>query len=466
LPADRSETRAGRPRSFFALRPKKSAFCNLPSAIFLCLLFISTLTSSLLAAEPTAEEKAQRAKQAEEIFARAREARKMKVVVFGSSVAWGQGAENNHGWAARLAQVIEPRGWTLVNKSVPGDNTVKLLARFHTAVLPEKPQVVILALSLANEGLVRQPDPEAIFFRYRENMRKLVQLCRQNGIVPIVTGVYVHGAYTPQQYQYAKNMNCELDSWSVATVDFMGAVDDGAGHWGEGLFKDPGHPNDAGHEALFRAFPPSILDCLIAEAPRPLRLARSALTIPPHAREQKEGGGLSYQPRDPLRSYTLAVEALLDTNAPGTIMVAGGNVIELAPGGKLSVKTGAGKPLAADKPLPKNKAAHLSLVHSAPQKKSTLLVDGKEVLFWQDDSEPPQFFALAGPGVPACGEYRHAALYRVALRPDQVSQIASGLVLKSGLEIFSALDDAGVAVGTILNNQAPTEAAWVVHGKF
>jgi len=386
----------------------------------------------------------------------------MKVVVFGSSVAWGQGAENDFGWAARLAQSLEPRGWSLVNKSVPGDNTTKLLSRFQSAVLPEKPQAVILALSLANEGLVRQPDPGAIFFRYRENMRKLVQLCRNNGIVPIVTGVYPHGAYTPRQYEYAKNMNSELDSWDVATVDFMGAVEDGSGHWAEGTFRDPGHPNDAGHEALFRAFPPSLLDGLISWAPLPLRPGTAWLAAPasPEPRE-----GIAYRPLDEMPSFTLAAEVLPDPKTPGILLQAGSVSLSVDAKGNLAAATGTAgttAPKSTGFALRKDKPVHLAIARNAPMKKNWVFADGKELLSWNDDAASPALFSLGGgENQPAAAaSFRNAALYRVALRQDQIAGLASQKFLKSGLEIFSALDDAGTESGTILNNQAPNDAAW------
>ena len=127
--------------------------------------------------------------QKREAFLRqAKNASRMKLVVFGSSVAYGAGADNFLGWANQLGQILESRNWTFVNQSVGGDTTEKLMARFEDDLLSQHPNIVILALSLANEGLLA--NPPAVYEQYVRNMRKLIQMCRSHGIIPVGSNCY------------------------------------------------------------------------------------------------------------------------------------------------------------------------------------------------------------------------------------------------------------------------------------
>jgi lysophospholipase L1-like esterase len=72
-----------------------------------------------------------------------------KIAIFGSSVAKGSGdTTGNGGYAGMITSLLEKRGWTVVNVSRGGDNTVKIMPRFEKELLPEKPAYVVIGLSL------------------------------------------------------------------------------------------------------------------------------------------------------------------------------------------------------------------------------------------------------------------------------------------------------------------------------
>jgi hypothetical protein len=78
----------------------------------------------------------------------------LKVVVIGSSVALGYKAWLLDGWSGLLGQELQQTyGHRLVNVSEAGANISRTIARFPQVVTPEKPDIVIIALSLGNEGL-------------------------------------------------------------------------------------------------------------------------------------------------------------------------------------------------------------------------------------------------------------------------------------------------------------------------
>lgn len=81
------------------------------------------------------------------------------IAVLGSSVAagWVTSRDAKHdmanGYAQRLGRLLGPRGFKVVNVSVPGDTTEKVLARLDKDLFPIKPDFVLIALSLENEGI-------------------------------------------------------------------------------------------------------------------------------------------------------------------------------------------------------------------------------------------------------------------------------------------------------------------------
>lgn len=190
-----------------------------------------------------------------------RTAQNRKIVVFGSSVAYGYGSPSWNGWATRLSVAMTARGYTMVNKSIGGDTTAALINRFYTDVVSENPGIVIIGLSLANEGLMTY-NRVVVYNQYIAGIRRLVAMCREMGYKVVVTGVYSNNDYTAADYPYLIQADQELEYSDIPYINFLGAVDDGTGKWRTGMWTDAGHPNDVGHEALFRAFPLSLFDNL------------------------------------------------------------------------------------------------------------------------------------------------------------------------------------------------------------
>ena len=82
----------------------------------------------------------------------------LKIVVIGSSVARGHKAWLLNGWVTQLGQTLQQTyGHQLVNVAEVGANVNRAIARFTSVVTPEQPDIVIIALSLGNEGLASCP---------------------------------------------------------------------------------------------------------------------------------------------------------------------------------------------------------------------------------------------------------------------------------------------------------------------
>ncbi|HEY6527280.1 MAG TPA: phage tail tube protein [Cellvibrionaceae bacterium] len=185
-----------------------------------------------------------------------------KIVVLGSSVASGTGSTGGtNGWAQRLSAALT-NGYTLVNKSIGGDTTQLCINRFNADVSSETPGIVIIGLSLANEGLHGAANPGAIYSTFMNNMQTLLTKIQQIGAKAIIAGVYPNNLYTAGEYTVLKQADIALSKLGVPYFHFLGSVDDGSGHWQTGTFADEGHPNDVGAEALFRTIDLSVFDNL------------------------------------------------------------------------------------------------------------------------------------------------------------------------------------------------------------
>ena len=133
-----------------------------------------------------------------------------KIAVFGSSVAKGSGdTTGTGGYAGVLKEIMEKRGWTVVNVSRGGDNTVKIMPRFESELLPQHPGYVVIGLSLGNEGIASTSEltRQRVFERYRSGLLHLIRLCRENGMVPVVVNCYARNDFGPAQYDAVRQMN-------------------------------------------------------------------------------------------------------------------------------------------------------------------------------------------------------------------------------------------------------------------
>ena len=180
---------------------------------------------------------------------------KQRVVVFGSSVALGAHVPGG-GWAALLAAALAERA-TVVNCSESGSDTYRACTRFSATVPPQRPDVVVLSLSLPNEGLD--------LVSFEAGILELLRLSRT--LLPAAR-VVLCGPYPcnmcerdPRVLQLFQ----QLLSWcktveGVRFVDFFSAVHRGGGGWPPGTFDDDVHPNQKGHELMFRQIDLSIFD--------------------------------------------------------------------------------------------------------------------------------------------------------------------------------------------------------------
>ncbi|MGQ9866477.1 MAG: DUF1796 family putative cysteine peptidase [Pseudanabaenaceae cyanobacterium] len=195
-----------------------------------------------------------------------------KVLVVGSSVALGCSAWLLRGWAWHLAQALRERyGYHLVNGAVLGANITDTLARLPGLLAQERPAIVILALSLGNEGLAtcRPQERWGVQRRFESGLQRAVQMVRAAGARPLLGSVYPHGHYGPEQNAVLRETHGRMQSWGVPVLDWLDRLDRGDGRWRSPLEWDAAHPNTDGQREMFEAIPLALFapDAPVSELP-------------------------------------------------------------------------------------------------------------------------------------------------------------------------------------------------------
>lgn len=180
----------------------------------------------------------------------------LQILVIGSSVALGYKAWLLKGWAWQLGQTLQEKyGHQLINVSQLGSNVSNAIARFPSVVAPLKPDVVIISLSLGNEGLAscRPHERRAIQRRFESGLQQLIKMTRELGAIPILGAVYPHNDYQPEHDWLLKDTHQRMLGWNVPILDWLKAVDNGWGRWQHNTSFDPAHPNTLGHNLMYEA---------------------------------------------------------------------------------------------------------------------------------------------------------------------------------------------------------------------
>jgi lysophospholipase L1-like esterase len=362
------------------------------------------------------------------LLAVAQTPRPRKIAVFGSSVAFGTGDETRKGgYTGLLREMLEPRGWEVLNVSRPGDTTITAASRWSQAT-SANPGYLVIGLALSNEGLLEAETTsakDAVFKQFADGIRGFVDRARKSGIVPIVNLVYPRMTYTPVEYAYVNRMNLLLNSWDVPSVNLLGALDDGEGRYVRAFDTDDRHPNAAGHREFFYAFVPSLFEALEKGKPLPTKPTGDT----GFARISAGAAPLAFEPQDPMHSFTLAFTIRAQGN--GDVANINTNAI-LVQNGKWAYKAADGSIVASQ--IGADAQWHqIVLSHYEARGETLLFIDGKLAGKTSERIQPKRF-TLGGP---RDGEYKDLFIYRSALNADEAAAMASGTLLQASLEIYA-----------------------------
>lgn len=364
-----------------------------------------------------------------------------RVTVMGSSVSNGQGADDHHGYAwlygeqlaARTADGVSSTPFYISSIAINGNSSVSLLNRFDD-LEREYGSYVIYGISLGNEGIHEATDKEEVYNQFRTNMLSLISKARETGKEPVVMNNYTRTDFTADDYDAVKRMNDEIAFWDVPSVNMLGAIDDGAGHWVKeyGIDTDIYHPNTAGHAEFFYAMVPSMMDAMASGKELTMnRTTDASYRLP-------EGATVEFTPDGTVHSFTLALtaelpEATLIATVPcesGNMTVArdaAGNIVVTLPDGEtLSAPASSGMNSIA---VSQNYARkYLTLeVNGAVEAKTVVPVAPKSV-------------AIGNPAADAAMTLGEVMFYRSSMHTSSPFT-ADGRLNKSSLELYAPMSE-------------------------
>lgn len=365
-----------------------------------------------------------------------------RISVFGSSVAHGTGATDDHGYAYLYNQLMRQRfssgtskwPFQLSDISIGGNTSRDLLNRYHDLIY-DLGRYVIFGISLGNEGIHNNSRPDAIFERWRDNMQKLISMARTDGKIPVVMNNYGRADFTSKDYSYVRRLNLLIHEWDVPSVNLLGAIDDGKGHWAQGYEADPYHPNSLGHREMMYAIPPSLFDALAQGKPLPVRDTQQEMLL-------SRGQSLSFTPEPTIHSFALSVTLRGSER---------GRVITLKTSGKEAriginrdhkayYRTPSGDSIVSQVPLD-NKARHtITLTHRYAQRRTLFYVDTERQIV----NERMLLRNVTIGDRQNRTTRRHFSevfFWRSALTQDEVMALMRGSMLRSSLELYCPLDE-------------------------
>lgn len=360
-----------------------------------------------------------------------------------------------NGYAARLGRLLESRGYRVVNVSVPGNSTADVLARMDQDLEPTGAGIVLIGLSLGNERLTE--DRDAGMAAYAAKLPRIIERCREGGRIPVVGLCYPCDEYDAEDYAALKRMNSLIESWGVPAVNFLGALDDGAGHFVQGCTFDEGHPDNRGHEELFFAVVPSLFDALLAKKPLPERPAASGhVTL----RQGEDPAALSFVPADEMHSFAFGLSFRAEQEGAIAAIQTGGGFATLDIGleGRV-VYTGVdGETILGPAGAANGEWHGVLASHGHLLGRTRLFVDG-ELAGEVEERLEPLCFVLGDSGqddfpCPAEADYRDWLVDRAALCADEAAALQQGSLLRASLELYAPLREEKLAAGADLENRA------------
>jgi hypothetical protein len=375
---------------------------------------------------------------------------RINVTFFGSSVCLGAGAEEYHGYGWQLFHngAIDTSKYKYFNASTGGDNTLRIEKedRMDKKLFPTYPAIVVIGLSLANEGIMTPQDDngrEQILEQFRSRLLALADSINSLGIKPVIVNCYAHSHFTKSHYDFTKKMNRIINTWKYPSVNVLGTIDDLEGRWVEGYLADPGHPNTSGHLEMSYAIVPSLFDAILMGKKTPAydwHKSYSTL-VNDHQIEQP----LSIEVESTMHSFTISfrfkktgegsIAGFVSNNQSHTINITGHTIHY--------------KDLFKTYPNLLESWTHVVLSHSYAIQKTMLFVDGELIGKVREQLSPTRIFFG---GTASITELKDLTLHRSALNESEALDLFNKKFIRSSLEFYNPLTKA--ITGSGLGNYA------------
>lgn len=362
-----------------------------------------------------------------------------RISAFGSSVCNGQGATNNKGYAYLYGEQLKSRYSKNESESpfyvsgiaIGGNTTVNLLNRYSD-MTRDHARYVIIGLSMGNEGIHGASDQQKIFNQFATNMQTLIRKIKADGKIPVVMNNYTRADYTPEDYYYIKQMNLLIHSWDVSSVNTLGAIDDGQGHWADGYKQDDYHPTTAGHQEFFYAMTPSLFDAIVSGKSQPVRNTTAEMELAGGNLINFKGEGTVHPFTISLRVKGGAAGRLLTLKATRGKREAN---LSFNEEGKLVYTSMYDDQISVDSPLNDGQWHTVTLTHYYAQRRTILYIDN--VSSELSERINSQFEVNIGDDQNQVSrQLSELFFWRSALCPEEVEQVVAGKMLKSSLELY------------------------------
>lgn len=390
-----------------------------------------------------------------------------KISAFGSSVCNGQGATGNKGYAylyglklgSRFTGGLSTNPFKVTGVAIGGNTTTNLLDRYDE-MIHDFGKYVIIGLSMGNEGLHGAADQQAIFNQFRDNMLKLINKMKADGKTVVVMNNYTRGDYTLTDYDYIKRMNLLIHTWDVASVNTLGAIDNGQGKWADGYEADAYHPTTAGHQQFMSAMPASLFDALEKGKPQPVRNTTKSTVL-------ENGSVIQFSGDSSINPYTVSVRIKGTEN--GDILgysTIGGKIakVSIVDGGYLQYVSTSGQVLKSTVPVVTDdtKWYNITLTNYFAQMRTLVYCD-RTCIGELSERIVPSIFTVGDSLQSLHREFSELSFWRSASNDMEISNIVSGQMLKSSLDIYSPLSD-DIKTGAVENLAQSLNGATFVGG--
>ncbi|WP_439129063.1 SGNH/GDSL hydrolase family protein [Polaribacter sp.] len=363
---------------------------------------------------------------------------KVNLTFFGSSVCKGYGAKNDQGyaWMFYNSNVIDTLKYKYYNVSTNGDNTIKLekFDRLSKKLYPTKPKIVVIGLSLGNEGLRKQVDQngrEQVLEQFRSRLLRLSDSLYNQGIKPVIVNCYAHSLFDENHYRITKRMNEIINTWKYPSINVLGAIDNYEGKWVDGFVNDPWHPNNLGHKEMSYTIVPSLFDALLAGKKTPIYdYNPSYITL--KNKKSEQAPLLLDLKNNTVHSFTLSFrfKKMEDGSIAGFVQGNKQNSISIK-GFNLKYKT-----ISVLFDRYKDKWNHLVLSHSFANKKSILYLNGVNIGEVEERLSPSKFYFG---GTSKSIELKDLSFHRSSINKDEVINLFNKKIIQSSLDFFASL---------------------------
>ena len=364
-----------------------------------------------------------------------------RISAFGSSVCNGQGATGNKGYAwlygqqlgQRYSSGVSANPFYVSGLSIGGNNTQNLLDRYDE-LTRNYSRYVIIGLSMGNEGIHESGNKEATLSQFAANMQLIINRIKADGMVPVVMNNYTRGDFTPEDYSYIKQMNMIIHEWNVASVNTLGAIDDGAGHWASGYQQDNAHPTTGGHQEFFYAMTPSLFDALAMGKLQPQRNASGSMRL-------SQGSYLKFRGEGTVHPFTVSVRVKgAQAGRLLTLMLTAGSRfghIDIDEEGHVVYTNPTNRRLTSSGTLADGQWHTVTLTHYYAQGRTLLYLDS-EVAGEQRERLNALADVTVGDADNADTQRHWSELFfwRSAMSPEEVQAVSDGILLKSSLELY------------------------------